>query len=51
MREAFGIPDDHDPVGVITIGHRQTASGRPAHRAPGSAAELGELVHRGRWGG
>ena len=22
MREAFGIPDDHDPVGVITIGHR-----------------------------
>ena len=22
VREAFGIPDDHDPVGVITIGHR-----------------------------
>ncbi len=35
MREAFGIPDDHDPVGVITIGHRaegERPSGSPRTR-------------------
>ena len=29
VREAFGIPDDYDPVGVITIGHRDRGR-RPA---------------------
>ena len=24
VREAFGIPDDYDPVGAITLGHRAT---------------------------
>ena len=32
MREAFGIPDDHDPVGVITIGHREGGE-RPSRLA------------------
>jgi nitroreductase len=49
VREAFGIPDDHDPVGVITLGHRQggekpSGSPRTRQRRP-----LDELVHRGRW--
>ena len=51
VREAFGIPDDHDPVGVITIGHRkggEKPSGSPRTR---KRRDLGELVHRGRWGG
>jgi len=51
VREAFGIPDDHDPVGVVTIGHRaagERPSGSPRSRA---RRDLGELVHRGRWGG
>jgi nitroreductase len=50
VREAFGIPDDHDPVGVITIGHRaggEAPSGSPRSR---KRRDLGELVHRGRWG-
>ena len=50
FREAFGIPDDHDPVGVITIGHRaggERPSGSPRSR---KRRELSELVHRGRWG-
>ena len=43
VREAFGIPDDHDPVGVITIGHRAPTDERarlaahPAPQAPGRA--------------
>ena len=36
VREAFGIPDDFDPVGVVTIGHHDTgegAAGSPTRRA------------------
>ena len=49
VRDAFGIPDDHDPVGVITIGHRaeaERASGSPRTRR---RRDLAELVHRGHW--
>ena len=48
LREAFGVPDDHEPIGAITIGH-------PApERVRGSAATrprrgLDDVVHRGRW--
>jgi len=51
VRREFGIPDDHDPVGVVTIGHRAEAerpSGSPRTRA---RRPLAELVHRGRWSG
>lgn len=49
VRDAFAIPDDHDPVGVITIGHPADGG------APGSPARRGrrpqaEVVHRGTWG-
>jgi nitroreductase len=49
VRRAFGIPDDFDPVGVITIGHRaggEQPSGSPRTR---KRRELSTLVHRGRW--
>jgi nitroreductase len=47
VREAFGIPDDHDPVGVITIGHPAEggAAGSPTRRG-----RRADVVHRGRWG-
>jgi nitroreductase len=48
MREAFGIPEEWEPIGAIALGHRD--------RDPiiGSAATrprkaLSEVVHRGRW--
>jgi nitroreductase len=49
VREAFAIPDDFDPVGVVTIGHPATtpgAAGSPARRARKPVADV---VHRGRW--
>lgn len=51
VRDAFGIPDDHDPVGLITIGHRaegEKPSGSPRVRR---RRPLAEVVHHGRWGG
>jgi nitroreductase len=49
VRAEFGVPDDHDPVGMITIGHRsddEKASGSPTTKP---RRELRELVHRGGW--
>ena len=50
-REAFAIPDDFDPVGAITLGHRlpdEAPSGSPTSR---KRRPLADLVHRGSWGG
>jgi len=50
VRAAFAIPDDFDPVGVVTIGHHapgEGAKGSPTRRARKPVADV---VHRGRWG-
>jgi nitroreductase len=56
VREAFGIPDEFDPVGVITLGHHPDADGGDPLGAgsAGSPARrprkpLADVVHRGRW--
>lgn len=50
LRDAFAIPDDFDPVGVITLGHRAEddgAAGSPARRV---RKPVSDVVHRGSWG-
>jgi nitroreductase len=50
VRTEFGIPEDHDAVGMIAIGHRadgERPSGSPTTKR---RRDLGELVHRGSWG-
>ena len=48
FREAYGVPDDHEPIGAVTVGH-------PApEQVRGSAATrqrrgLDDVVHRRRW--
>ena len=49
VREVFGIPDDHDPVGVITIGHRSEGEGPSGSPRSRRRRDLDSLVHRGRW--
>jgi nitroreductase len=49
IRAAFGIPDDFDPVGAITLGHRlpdEAPSGSPTKR---TRKDQVDVVHRGSW--
>lgn len=50
LRAEFAIPDDHDPIGVITIGHRLPDEGTPGSRARRARRPWTEVVHRGQWG-
>jgi nitroreductase len=46
FRAAFGVPDDHEPIGAIAIGHGAEAAPRDlrARRRAGH-----EVIHYGRW--
>ena len=46
FRAAFGVPDDHEPIGAIAIGHSAEAAPRDlrTRRRPGH-----EVIHYGRW--
>jgi nitroreductase len=46
FRAAFGVPDDHEPIGAIAIGHDAEAASRDlrARRRPAR-----EVIHFGRW--
>ena len=46
FRAAFGVPDDHEPIGAIAIGHGAEAAARDlrARRRPGH-----EVIHYSRW--
>jgi nitroreductase len=46
FREAFGVPDDHEPIGAIAIGHDAEPAPRDllARRRPAQ-----DVIHYGRW--
>ncbi|WP_434742630.1 nitroreductase family protein [Micromonospora sp. SH-82] len=47
-RSAFGVPNEYDPIGAVTIGYRAVD-----HRSPSlkrGRRPVDEVVHRGRWG-
>jgi nitroreductase len=46
FREAFGVPDDHEPIGAIAIGHNAEAAPRDlrSRRRPAP-----DVVHYGHW--
>ena len=49
VRTAFGIPDDHDPVGVVTLGHPADTAGAAGSPTRRRRRPTADLVHRGRW--
>jgi nitroreductase len=50
VRAAFGIPDDFDPVGVVTIGHPAADTGAAGSPSRRRRKPVADVVHRGRWG-
>ena len=50
VRNAFGIPEDHDPVGAVTIGHAADTTGAAGSPTRRRRTPMADLVHRGRWG-
>jgi len=47
FRAAFGVPDDHTPVGAVTVGHPAPDRRSPSLRR--GRRPMSEVVHRGRW--
>lgn len=45
VRETFGVPADHELVGVVSLG----ASADTGRRSRRERRPSGELIHRGRW--
>lgn len=50
VRAEFGIPDDFDPVGVVTIGHPAPTTGAAGSPTRRGRRPMDGLVHRGSWG-
>ncbi|WP_121254485.1 nitroreductase family protein [Nocardioides ferulae] len=51
VRRTLGIPDDHDPIGVVALGHRVPDTGNAGSPARRRRRPVSEVAHRGRWGG
>ena len=47
FRSAFGVPDDHDAVGVVCFGHEAADAPRRDLRA--RRREPADVIHHGRW--
>ncbi len=49
VRRTFAIPDDHDPIGAIAIGHPAARPGPAGSAARRARRGVDDVVHRGRW--
>jgi nitroreductase len=47
FRAEFGVPEDHDVVGVVVLGHPDPAA--PARDLSARRRSAQAIVHRGRW--
>jgi len=46
FRAAFGVPDDHEPIGAIAIGHDAEPAARDLRAR---RRRLDDMVHFGQW--
>ncbi|HYS31918.1 MAG TPA: nitroreductase family protein [Streptosporangiaceae bacterium] len=52
LREAFGVPADHEPIGAVAIGHDAASAGGGSEDRAEIASRrrpLTEMVHYGQW--
>ncbi len=50
VRRELVIPDTHDPIGALTIGHLTEDAGLPGSARTRRRIPLDDVVHRGGWG-
>ena len=50
FRAEFGVPDDYEPVGAITLGHRTPALGVRGSPRRRRRRPRRDVVHHGHWG-
>lgn len=50
FQEAFGVPEDHEPIGAIAIGHSDEPKPTFTSAITRRRKSPAEVVHRGRWG-
>jgi nitroreductase len=50
VRDAYGVPADHHPIGAVALGW-PADDARPGRSAGRPRRPLDEVVHRGRWRG
>jgi nitroreductase len=50
FRAEFGVPEDHTPIGAISVGHRTTDLGTAGSARRGRRS-ADQVVHRGHWEG
>lgn len=49
FRVAFGVPDDHEPIGAVAVGHPDGAAKVASSAASRPRRPRAEVVHYGRW--
>lgn len=49
FRAQFGVPEDHTPIGAITVGHRLPDTGAAGSAARRTRRSRDDVVHRGQW--
>ncbi len=49
FRTAFGVPEDHMPIGAVAVGHRTDDAGAKGSPTRRPRRPLEEVVHRGGW--
>jgi nitroreductase len=49
FRELFGVPEDHEPIGAIAIGHSAEPGPTNTAAITRRRKSLDDVVHRGRW--
>ena len=51
LRAELGVPEDHTPIGAITLGHAAPEPGRRGSAGRRARRDPAEVVHRGGWTG
>lgn len=50
FRAAFGVPEEYNPIGAVTVGYRAAGIGPQGSGVTRRRRDPGDVIHRGHWG-